>query len=274
MSDPEDWFGLPECFVIQPFDGGQFDKRYEDIYAPAIRDAGLEPYRVDRDPAASIPIEQIAKRVVDSAVCFADITQDNPNVWLELGLAIAANREVTLVCAESRQQFPFDVQHRNIIRYKTESASDFTNLRKNITARLKASRDLQRNKENLGDISPVKETAGLSPHEQVLLVLTAQRMDGPTDTVSAYILRRDMAETGFNDLAFALSTRSLGRRGFMEVGREEDGNGESFVVYAVTESGFDWLEKNQKRLELRVRPSGPPAPPASPELNGLDELPF
>ena len=37
------------CFVIQPFDGGQrYDKRYEDVFEPAIRDAGLEPYRMDR----------------------------------------------------------------------------------------------------------------------------------------------------------------------------------------------------------------------------------
>ena len=34
------------CFVIQPFDGGTFDKRYEDIIAPAIKEAGLESYRV------------------------------------------------------------------------------------------------------------------------------------------------------------------------------------------------------------------------------------
>jgi hypothetical protein len=24
------------CFVIQPFDAGKFDKRYQDVYAPAI----------------------------------------------------------------------------------------------------------------------------------------------------------------------------------------------------------------------------------------------
>ncbi len=50
---------LATCFVIQPFDGGKFDKRFDDILVPAIRDAGLEAYRVDRDPTVSIPIEQI-----------------------------------------------------------------------------------------------------------------------------------------------------------------------------------------------------------------------
>jgi hypothetical protein len=44
---------------MQPFDGDEFDKRYDEIYRPAITEAGFEPYRVDRDPGASIPIANI-----------------------------------------------------------------------------------------------------------------------------------------------------------------------------------------------------------------------
>jgi len=48
------------CFVIQPFDsGGVFDKRYADVFEPAIKAAGLEPYRIDRDYNTVIPIEDI-----------------------------------------------------------------------------------------------------------------------------------------------------------------------------------------------------------------------
>ena len=31
----EDEAKMEECFVIQPFDRGVFDKRYDDVYAPA-----------------------------------------------------------------------------------------------------------------------------------------------------------------------------------------------------------------------------------------------
>jgi hypothetical protein len=41
---------MPTCFVIQPFDRWKFDDRYEDVFAPAIKDAGFDLYRVDRDP--------------------------------------------------------------------------------------------------------------------------------------------------------------------------------------------------------------------------------
>jgi len=46
---------VARCFVIQPFDGGKFDNRYDDVLKPAIQTTGLEAYRVDRDPKVSVP---------------------------------------------------------------------------------------------------------------------------------------------------------------------------------------------------------------------------
>ena len=90
---------MPTCFVIQPFDRGPFDKRYADIHKPAIGAAGLTPYRVDQDPNVSVPIESIEEEIRNSAMCLADITLNNPNVWFELGYALACGKEVVLVCA-------------------------------------------------------------------------------------------------------------------------------------------------------------------------------
>jgi hypothetical protein len=47
---------MPTCFVVQPFDRGKFDKRFEDTFRPAIESAGLEAYRVDRDPYVEVPL--------------------------------------------------------------------------------------------------------------------------------------------------------------------------------------------------------------------------
>ncbi len=130
---------MGKCFVIQLFDRGRFDKRYEDVFAPAIEAVNLEPYRVDRDPGASIPVETIESAIKASEACLAEISTDNPNVWFELGFAIASQREVVLVCSDERKTpFPFDVQHRNIIKYSTESTSDFKQLTAAITERLRA----------------------------------------------------------------------------------------------------------------------------------------
>ena len=115
-------FIINTCFIIQPFDHGEvFDKRYDDILVPAITEGGLNAYRVDRDPSANILIENIEEGIRDASICLADITIDNPNVWYELGFAFASKKDVILICSEERSVFPFDVQHRRIITYRTGS---------------------------------------------------------------------------------------------------------------------------------------------------------
>lgn len=127
------------CFVIQPFDGGVFDKRYKDVFSPAIKNANLTPYRVDEDPSVSIPIQDIENGIREARICLVDITLDNPNVWYELGYAFSAKKPVVLVCSNERvTKFPFDIQHRSIIRYSSDSPSDFKKLKNAITIKIKA----------------------------------------------------------------------------------------------------------------------------------------
>src|SRR5258708_34562665 len=64
---------------------------------------------------------------------------DNPNVWFEVGYAIAASKDVIFICSEERRSaFPFDVQHRTITKYGTASPRDFKELQRKVTERLKA----------------------------------------------------------------------------------------------------------------------------------------
>ena len=127
---------MATCFVIQPFDSGKFDKRFADVYKPAIEAADLEAYRVDKDPSVLIPIDSIEEGIRKASVCLADITADNPNVWYELGYAFASGRPVVMVCSEERtgKKYPFDIQHRSIIPYLADSPSDFEKLRESLTS--------------------------------------------------------------------------------------------------------------------------------------------
>ena len=129
---------MPTCFVIQPFDP-ENTRRYKEVYKPALEEAGLEPYRVDQDPAVEVPIESIEQRIRDSAICLADITEDNPNVWYELGFAFAVDSPVVITCADHRKtKLLFDIQHRTVITYATASPSDFEKLREEVAERAKA----------------------------------------------------------------------------------------------------------------------------------------
>ena len=92
-------------FVIQPFDKGQYDKRYKDLLEPAIRDAGLTPYRVNEAPPV-IPLDGIDK-CRKSEICLADVTTNIPNIWYEVGFAIANGKPVVLICLDPRPGQPY-----------------------------------------------------------------------------------------------------------------------------------------------------------------------
>jgi hypothetical protein len=123
------------CFVIQPFDE-ENNKRYQNVIEPAIQDAELEPYRVDMDKSVQVPIKSIEEKIKESEICFADISDDNPNVWYEVGFAVACEKKLVLACSDKREKYPFDIQHKNIVNYKARTGHK--KLKKEITARLKA----------------------------------------------------------------------------------------------------------------------------------------
>jgi len=260
---------MATCFVIQPFDGGAFDKRYEDVFVPAIKSTGLEPYRVDRDPSVMIPIDEIERGIHNAEACLADISTPNPNVWFELGYAIAAGKPVILVCAfESNKRFPFDIQHRTVITYRTESARDFEELKGHITIRLQAALSKDNRLERLAEASVVADIAGLNQMEMVALVSVAENADGPEDSVSTWSIRNDMERSGYRQLAVRLALTTLLRKGMIEASRDCDQNGNDFTVYRVTDCGIEWLLENQDLLVLKQQKV------SSPELLESDEVPF
>jgi nucleoside 2-deoxyribosyltransferase len=250
------------CFVIQPFDRGMFDKRYDDVIAPAIRAAGLEPYRVDRDPSASVLIESIEKGIRSAAVCVAEITTDNTNVWYELGYAFAAGKDVVMVSAKDRAKFPFDVQHRNILVYATESTSDFEKLGGALTGRLEACIKKERDSARL--VSPMRSTEGLLAHEVTCLAVVMENtLLFPTASISG--IKNDMERAGFTATAVGISVRGLQRKGLLAVSIESDRDGGDYQVFSLTKEGEAWLVDHQAELQLTAGPP-PPVP--------VDEIPF
>ena len=241
---------------MQPFDGGTFDNRYTEVFMPAIRAAGLEPYRVDQDPSASIPIQEIENGIRNARVCLAEITEDNPNVWFELGYAIACRKEVVLVCADARKtKFPFDVQHRTIIKYATGIPSDFERLKTNVTAKLQAYLEKTEALETVADMTPLASAqAGLTPHEAVALAAVAQNGQHEGDHVSAWRIKADMETSGYTAVAASLALRSLSQNRYL-TWEMFDGEEEQYAGYMLTPHGWDWMMANQDKLVLhKLRP--------------------
>jgi hypothetical protein len=243
---------MDRCFVIQPFDNGKFDERFKDTFQPAIAEANLEAYRVDRDSNVRIPIADIEAGIRNSVICFADITTDNPNVWYELGFAFACKKDVVMVSANPQKQFPFDIQHRKIIKYTTDSKSDFEKLGKDITETLISYRKNSTTIQKLHEI-PLQETEGLAGHEIAVLVLLTERSDSNDDFVPTNLLRREMSESGYKDIATSVALRTLKNKKMIDVYTEypEFSNGPLWAC-KLTSKGEQWILSNQHLLNFRI----------------------
>jgi nucleoside 2-deoxyribosyltransferase len=260
---------MPTCFVIQPFDKGAYDKRYDDTFVPAITAAGLEAYRVDRDQTVSIPIDDIERNIRSADACLADISEPNPNVWFEVGYAIATGKPIVMVCREQpAARLPFDVQHRTVIWYKTESASDFDALKRAIAARLEAVLQKERQLERLAE-PVVASVSGLKNHEMMALGTIAENADSPTGPVSMWTIRADMERQGYRRVAVMVALSGLLTKGLVGQGEDSDHNGNPFTTFAMTARGMDWLISNEDQFILRVenRDDDTSAPPD-------DDVPF
>lgn len=243
---------MEKCFIIQPFDKDVFDKRYADIFEPAIKAADLVPYRVDRDFSVKIPIEQIEEGIKSSIICFAEITSDNPNVWYELGYAFASKKDVIMVCSDERKgKFPFDIQHKQIVTYKTSSKSDFDNLEKQITQRLKALLEKQKNVSKFIE-NPVKESEGLKSHEVTMLLIIMENQLTAEDKVSAFAIKNDMEKAGFAPIATSVGFRELQNKNYIDLVYEEgEYDNQGYWAYKLTKMGEQWVLDNQDKIEFR-----------------------
>lgn len=121
---------LDTCFVLMPF-GGWYDRYYEEIYRPAIKDAGFEPFRADDLFNTGSVVEQIWEQVNKSKVLLAELTGKNPNVFYELGLSHASCKPVVFVTG-ALNDVPFDLRHLRHITYDVNEPGWSDRLRKDI----------------------------------------------------------------------------------------------------------------------------------------------
>ena len=246
---------MPErCCVFQPFDnGGPYDKRYVDVIEPAVKIASLEPYRVDQDPAATVPIDALEEEIRRAPACIADISSDNPNVWYELGYASASNTPVVMICSKARTRLPFDIGHRKIVFYASDSTRDFEELKKSIGDRLRAELKKKATITDIISASPIASKEGLRPHKIAALALIMANRSSTQDGVSTYIIKRDMREAGFTDLAADLALTKLEHMEFIEGRKLPDPELQEFyIAYFLTHGGESWLLDNQHTLDIKL----------------------
>lgn len=247
---------MPTCFLIQPFDNDAFDRRCSEVIKPAVSAAGLVPYRVDEDAGAAVLIDAIEQNIRGSALCLADVTTNNPNVWFELGFAIASGKEVVLICSKSREsRFPFDIQHRKIIQYSTESPSDMEQLKHALVTRLKALVAKAGSNERMAIQPTLAPIEGLDQMQITALAAIAASADIPDSPVSASQVKRDIENAGFNALAANVALQQLANNDLVQLLQIDDQYSDGpYWCYKLTDSGWSWIRANLRVLNLKSEP--------------------
>lgn len=254
--------------MIQPFDeGGPYDKRYDETFKPAIEAAGLEAYRIDKDPKVDVPIEDIEQGIANSVACLADISTNNPNVWYELGYAMAKDRVVVLICSDERKDgYPFDVRHRKIIKYSTKSESGYKDLKRAIQKHLKERYPKMQQVAKPAEATAIPQSSDLQEHEIKGLATVGGVVD---QALLESEFHDQMMSTGFQGHAASVAGQSLLENGFLE----EDWSPNRERLLRVTQKGMRVLSELMDRGELPLRAENPPPRPARrPDL--ANDLPF
>jgi hypothetical protein len=104
-------------------------RRAEEIYnfivAPAIKQAGLEPYRADLDLSPGAITSKMLLELLNARVVIADLTGRNPNVFYELGIAHSFVRPLISI-ADSASSLPFDAKDERVIELGEYQPSGLT----------------------------------------------------------------------------------------------------------------------------------------------------
>lgn len=116
---------VPLCFILMPFgtkanaDGSMinFDRVYQDLIAPAVREAKLDPLRADQEVIGGIIHKPMFERLILCPFAIADLTTANANVYYELGVRHAFKPFSTIQIIAEGSRLPFDVQMLRTISY-------------------------------------------------------------------------------------------------------------------------------------------------------------
>ncbi len=115
------------CYVIMPFSDTksctekEWTEIFEDVVKPAVEESGLG-YKCERSRAKR---ENIIKAIVNdlntAQAVIADLTDDNPNVFYELGVRHTLQRR-TILIAQHEEDIPFDLKPYPTIIYNRSPA--------------------------------------------------------------------------------------------------------------------------------------------------------
>ena len=125
-------------FVIMQIGNPELEDLYERAVAPALAACGVEARRVDRHNRGGLLVSEIILFIEEAEVVVADLTNERPNCYLEVGYVLGAGKLTNLILTaradhdlESPMHRPggprvhFDLAGFEILFWRNERLGDF-----------------------------------------------------------------------------------------------------------------------------------------------------
>ena len=110
-------FGEKTDFQSNPQRVLDLNRTFEDIIEPAVTAAGLECIRADKIIHSTVIDKPMYVNLLEADLVIADLSTSNANAIYELGVRHALRPHATIVMAEDKFTFPFDLNHVSIEKY-------------------------------------------------------------------------------------------------------------------------------------------------------------
>jgi hypothetical protein len=109
---------MRSCFVMMPF-GQQRDRIYRELIVPACLRQQIKCKRADSMRVPKNILNDIIDGILTADMLIADLSDNNPNVFYELGIAHAAARNVILIADQTtmKARLPFDISTYRVLQY-------------------------------------------------------------------------------------------------------------------------------------------------------------
>lgn len=188
---------IKRSFVLMPF-AEELSDVYRYLIADALTSAGYDVNRADDVLSQNNILSDIVSGIVSSDLIVADLTGANPNVYYELGIAHALNKNVILL-TQDINEIPFDLRSYRVISYGLHFAK--MNQAKEELCKL-ASGAI---KGNLPFGNPVKDFRGKNQNLSENLNSNSNLFEEDSETDYGLLDYRVKLEDGLEDLSKIVS---------------------------------------------------------------------
>lgn len=113
---------FPSVFVVMPY-REPWESLYSEIVEPAVREANLECKRADRAVLIGDLSDNVWSQLAAAGLILADVSDRNPNVFYELGIAAAMGKD-TLLLKSSKKRVPADFKGTLLYVYDNDRVDE------------------------------------------------------------------------------------------------------------------------------------------------------